>query len=97
MSGCYAAPLVAHNERTEMDRKAAVKEWRDVARGAPDGVPTSRTVHEFAQRVEALAIAGCDKRHARLKTAALAILALAPDDSATEWNSALMALRSAVG
>jgi hypothetical protein len=24
-------------------------------------------VHEFAQRVEALAIAGCDKRHAALK------------------------------
>ena len=80
-----------------MERNAAVKEWRDVTRGAPEGVPTSRTVHDFAQRVEALAIAGCDKRHARLKTAALAILALTPDDSATEWHSALMALRAAVG
>ena len=47
-----------------MDRRTANKEWRDVTRGAPDGVPTGRTVHEFAQRVEALAIAGCDARHA---------------------------------
>jgi len=79
-----------------MDKKAAVKEWREVTRGAPKGVQTSRAVHDFAQRVEALAIARCDKRHARLKTAALTVLALTPDDAATEWNSALMALREAV-
>ena len=47
-----------------MDRKTANREWRDVTRGAPEGVPTGRTIHGFAQRVEALAIAGCDKRHA---------------------------------
>ena len=50
-----------------MDRKTANREWRDVTRGAPEGVPTGRTVHAFAQRVEALAIAGCDKRHAMAK------------------------------
>jgi hypothetical protein len=50
-----------------MDRKTANREWRDATRGAPDGVPTGRTVHAFAQRVEALAIAGCDKRHAAAK------------------------------
>lgn len=47
-----------------MDRKTATREWRDVTRGAPEGAPTGRTVHAFAQRVEALAIAGCEKRHA---------------------------------
>ena len=48
-----------------MDRKTAVREWRDVTRGAPEGaMPTGLTVHVFAQRVEALAISGCDKRHA---------------------------------
>ena len=52
-----------------MDRKTANREWRDVTRGAPEGMPTSRTVHAFAQRVEALAIAGCDKRHAATKHA----------------------------
>lgn len=56
--------LVAHNEGIRLDRKAATKEWRDVTRGSPEGAPTGRTVHAFAQRVEALAIAGADKRHA---------------------------------
>ena len=46
-----------------MDRKIAIKEWRDVTCGAPEGVPTGRTVHAFAQRVEELVIAGHDKRH----------------------------------
>ena len=50
-----------------MDRKTTNREWRDVTRGAPEGAPTGRTVHAFAQRVEALAIAGCDKRHATAK------------------------------
>ena len=50
-----------------MDRKTANREWRDVTRGAPEGVPTGRSLHAFAQRVEALAIAGCDKRHAAAK------------------------------
>jgi hypothetical protein len=52
-----------------MDRKTANREWRDVTRGAPEGAPTGRTVHAFAQRVEALAIAGCDKRHAVARSA----------------------------
>ena len=52
-----------------MDRKTAVKEWREVTRGAPDSVPTGRTVHDFAQRVEALAITGCDKRQAAVRAA----------------------------
>jgi hypothetical protein len=52
-----------------MDRKTANREWRDVTRGAPEGVPTGRTIHGFAQRVEAMAIAGCDKRHAATKVA----------------------------
>ena len=47
-----------------MDKKTAIREWRDVTRGAPEGVPTGRTIHGFAQLVEAMAIAGCDKRHA---------------------------------
>ena len=48
-----------------MDRKTAIREWRDVTRGAPEGaMPTGRTVHVFAQRVEELAISGCDRRHA---------------------------------
>lgn len=38
-----------------MDRKEATRLWREVSRGAPEGVPTGRTLHEFAQRVEALA------------------------------------------
>ena len=41
-----------------MDRKTANREWRDATRGAPEILPTWRTVHAFAQRVEALAIAG---------------------------------------
>ena len=52
-----------------MDRKTANREWREVTRDAPENVPTGRTVHAFAQRVEALAIAGCDKRHAASKAA----------------------------
>lgn len=36
-----------------MKRQTAMKEWRGVTRGAPEGVPTGRTVHAFAQRVEA--------------------------------------------
>ena len=59
-----------------MDRKTANREWRDVTRGAPEGVPTGRTVHDFAQRVEALAIAGCDKRHAAALKALAAVAAL---------------------
>jgi hypothetical protein len=51
-----------------MDRKTANREWREATRGAPEGVPTGRTVHAFAQRVEALAIAGCEKRHAATKS-----------------------------
>ena len=46
-----------------MDRRTANKEWRDVTRGAPDGVSPGRTMHEFAQRVEALTIAGWLQRH----------------------------------
>jgi hypothetical protein len=61
----------------KMDRKAAAKEWRDVTRGAPEGVPTGHTVHAFAQRVEALAIAGCDKRHAVVRTVGGALSNLA--------------------
>lgn len=60
-----------------MDRKTANREWRDVMRGAPEGVPTGRTVHAFAQRVEALAIAGCDKRHAAAKAAGAQLANLA--------------------
>lgn len=44
-----------------MKRQTAMKEWRDVTHGAPDGVPTGRTVHAFAQRVEALALARHEK------------------------------------
>ncbi len=40
-----------------MKRQTAMKEWRDVTRGAPEGVPTGRTVHAFAQRVEERTIA----------------------------------------
>ena len=47
-----------------MDRKTATREWRNATHGTQDGVPTGRTVHAFAQRVEALAIAAADKRHA---------------------------------
>ena len=50
-----------------MDRKTANREWREVTRGTPEGVPTGRTLHAFAQRVEAIAIAGCDRRHAAAK------------------------------
>ena len=47
-----------------MERKIAMRKWRDVNRGAPEGVPTGRTVHEFAQRVESMTVAACDRRHA---------------------------------
>jgi len=50
-----------------MDRKTANREWREVTRSAPGSVPTGRIVHAFAQRVEALAITGCDRRHAATK------------------------------
>lgn len=45
-----------------MDRKEANRLWREVSRGAPEGVPTGRTLHEFAQRVEALTIADFEAR-----------------------------------
>ena len=48
-----------------MDRRTANREWREVTRG----VSPERSVHAFAQRVEALAIAGCDKRQAGAKLA----------------------------
>lgn len=51
-----------------MDRKTANREWRDVMRGAPEGPPASKLVHAFAQRVESIAIAGCDRRHAKLRS-----------------------------
>ena len=54
-----------------MDRKTANREWREVTRGAPDGLPTGRTIHAFAQRVEALVIAGADRRLAEQRLAAL--------------------------
>ena len=47
-----------------MNKRTAAKEWRAAMRRQDEEVPTIRTVHSFAQRVEALAIAGCDKRHA---------------------------------
>ena len=46
-----------------MDRKTAILEWREINRGAPHGVPTGHTLHEFAQRVEALAIVDATKRY----------------------------------
>ena len=46
-----------------MDRKAANRLWREVSRGAPDGVPTGRTLHEFAQRVEESTIARLYAKH----------------------------------
>jgi len=55
-----------------MDRKEAVKIWREVSRGAPEGAPTSRTLHEFAQRVEALTIAEFEDR-ARKREVALTL------------------------
>ena len=45
-----------------MDRKASNRLWREVSRGAPEGVPTGRTLHAFAQRVEALTIADFEAR-----------------------------------
>ena len=45
-----------------MDRKTATRIWKDVSHGAPDGVPTGRTLHDFAQRVEALTIAKFEAR-----------------------------------
>lgn len=84
-----------------MDKKTSNREWRDVMRGAKDEVPTSRAIHAFAQRVEALAIAGCDKRHAAELTRAIAaeremiaahLSALGLDDAAQDvslrnWNN----------
>ena len=52
-----------------MDIKTANREWLDVNRDAPEGAPTEHTVHAFAQRVEALAIAGADKRYADARSA----------------------------
>lgn len=46
-----------------MDRTIATRIWRDVSRGAPDGVPTSRTLHAFAQRVEESTIARLHAKH----------------------------------
>ena len=46
-----------------MDWKTANKIWRDVARGAPDGLPTSRTLHDFAQRVEESTISRLHAKH----------------------------------
>ena len=37
--------------------------WRDVTRGAPDGVQTSRTVHAFARRVEEATITRLHSKH----------------------------------
>jgi hypothetical protein len=70
-----------------MDKKTALREWRDVTRGAPKSVQTSRAVHDFAQRVEALAIARCDKRHASAMDAALG--------AAREAHAALVRVRGA--
>ena len=52
-----------------MDKRTALREWRNVTKGSPEeGLPiTSRAVHAFAQRVEALAIAGADKRHEAMR------------------------------
>ncbi len=46
-----------------MDRKTANREWRSVMRKCPDGVPTGRAIHEFAQRCEAIGISSCEERH----------------------------------
>ena len=51
-----------------MDRKEANRLWREVSRGAPDGVPTGRTLHEFAQRVEALTIATFEARARKIES-----------------------------
>jgi len=69
-----------------MLKTTANREWREVTRGAPEGVPTGRTVHAFAQRVEALAIAGCDKRHA----AEIASLRAALPDARIELLSEML-------
>ena len=61
-----------------MDRNAANKLWREVSRGAPDGKPTGRTLHEFAQRVEALTIADFEAR-ARKREAMSARGGVVPD------------------
>lgn len=50
-----------------MKRQTAMKEWRDVMRGAPEGVPTGRTVHAFAQRVEAITQAAEAKRRVQIE------------------------------
>ena len=50
-----------------MKRHTAMKEWRDVTRGAPEGVPTGRTVHAFAQRVEAMTQAAEAKRRVQIE------------------------------
>lgn len=50
-----------------MKRQTAMKEWRDVMRGAPEGAPTSRTVHAFAQRVEAATQATEAARRVRIE------------------------------
>ena len=62
-----------------MDRNAANKLWREVSRGAPDGVPTGRTLHEFAQRVEALTIADFEAR-ARKHESMFALGGVVPAD-----------------
>ena len=61
-----------------MDRKEANRLWREVSRGAAEGVPTGRTLHEFAQRVEALTIADFEAR-ARKREAMFALGGVTPD------------------
>ena len=56
--------VMAHNRGLIVDRRTANREWRETTRN----VTAERSVHAFAQRVEALTIAGCDKRHAAARS-----------------------------
>jgi hypothetical protein len=80
--------LVAEGE--VMERKEAVKLWREVSRGAPDGVPTGRMLHEFAQRVEARTVAACDARH-RKHEVMFALGGIAAPDEAPGPNAKVKA------
>ena len=62
-----------------MGRKEANRLWREVSRGAPEGVPTGRTLHAFAQRVEALTIAEFEAR-ARKRESMFSLGGVVPDD-----------------
>lgn len=74
-----------------MDRKIAVKLWREVSRGDTDGTPTWRTLHVFAQRVEELTTAQCDARYRALQAQHEAPGSDA-DDLATDLRLALEAV-----